>query len=62
MNLIIRTISKTDYIIKTKEQDIIDLNTKIKNIMESKIFNFKDAFGNEYYINTQQIEGFKIEK
>lgn len=62
MYFIIRTISKTDYVIKTNEQDIIDLNTKIKNIMDSNIFNFIDNDGNEYYINTKYIEGFRIEK
>ena len=62
MNFIIRTISNTDYIIETKEEKIIDLNTKIMNIMDSKIFNFIDSKGNEYYINTQYIEGIRIVK
>lgn len=62
MYFIIRTISKTDYIIKVEEnkQDIIDFDELITNIMSSKIYNFKDKNNYEYYINTQHIEGFKI--
>lgn len=61
MNIIIRTISKTDYIIEMKEQDIINLNEIIINIMENDIYNFIDIYGYEYFINTKYIEGIKIE-
>lgn len=60
MYFIIRTISKTDYVTKIKNE--INIENHIKEIMESKIYHIIDDKGHEYYINTQYIEGFKIEK